>query len=689
MATLTAEYLSDYGRVRLTAGALTPNVVYRIERSTDGGVSWTTVRGATNITDAGVTVVYDYEYEPNTLNEYRLIAPAISDTFERTTGPGALVLTGASGAYSSTTDKAALDITGDIDIRAVISLPDYSNGAIQTIVAKYVTGTNQRSYGMRVSATGFLQMVFSTNGTAGNTGTSTVDLYSAGIADGDIIAIRVTRAAATGIITFYTGNPAIDSVTWVQLGATVTGTTGNLFVGTAPLEVGSASVGTGDRATGRIMAARVLNGISGTAAANPNFADQTTGTTSFADAAANTWTVNGAATIEGNDTAWGSADTGQPWLLSPESLQYATHFFVADGVGQALSAAFSANSHGRYINGTWDDLEGTVDVMVPSGANNTIYRLILRSNGGAESNEGYAGNLEFDTTGNAIVSLSGLPSTISVTLGAWQVGQRWRIRMRAVGTTVEIRAWNTATTEPSTWQISTSSTNHASGSVSLGFVPGTPPVTQMVDNLVLSTVPATAAATASVLVEQSDVWLKSIEFPTLNRALGCVATGPRTRRSRIGLFDVKGRHPVLAIADVGSTETFTLIFVTTSVAENQGMVALLTYGPPLFLQSPPDDDPSGCGRIAAYPTGWFAPGDSVQARPLRGERAWEWQVPMTRIAAPDPQAVTPANITWSVLWQIVNTWEDLWDQWSTWGELWDATIAPDVFAEGLAGGEGL
>jgi hypothetical protein len=330
-----------------------------------------------------------------------------------------------------------------------------------------------------------------------------------------------------------------------------------------------------------------------------------------------------------------------------------------------------------------------VDVIVPPGASNTVYRLILRGDGEPGAADGYSGNLEFDQTGNAIVSLGGLPGTLSVTLGPWQVGQRWRIRMRAVGTVVEIRAWNTATTEPSTWQIATSSINHDSGTVTLGFVPGSPPVVQMVDNLVLTTVPATAAATASITPTQADVWLKSIEFPTLNRPLGCVATGPRTRRSRIGLFDVKGRHPVLAISDVGSTESFTLVFVTTSVAENQAMVALLTYGPPLFLQSPPDDDPDGCGPIAAYPTGWFSPGDSVQARPLRGERAWEWQVPLTRIAAPDPQAIIPANITWSVLWQIVNTWEDVWDQWATWGELWDATIAPEVFMQGLAGGEGL
>jgi hypothetical protein len=114
------------------------------------------------------------------------------------------------------------------------------------------------------------------------------------------------------------------------------------------------------------------------------------------------------------------------------------------------------------------------------------------------------------------------------------------------------------------------------------------------------------------------------------------------------------------------------------------VVALLTYGSPLLLQSPPDTDATGCANAALTPSGWYARGDSVQSRPLVGKRAWMWVVPLVRVAAPS-SLILPAHMTWDVLWQIASTWAEVWDEWSTWAELWDATIAPDIVYDALMG----
>lgn len=688
MATLTAVYLEDFSRVKLEAGSLSPDVVYSIQRSTDGGTTWVAVRGASNITDGGVTVVYDYEFAPNVENLYELIAPAISDTFERDTGPGGLVLTGVSGGYASTPDAAALDITGDIDMRAVLAFPNYASGATQTILAKWNTTANQRSYGFQLSGTGNLRVIASTAGTGTITIDSTVTLPSLGIAGGDLIAVRATRVAATGTVTFYIGSdPVLSPGSWEPIGAAVVSTTGNLFAGTAILEVGANTSGTLSRATGTVPMAQVRNGISGTIVANPNFGRQATGATSFNDSTGKTWTVNGAATIAGNDQAWGNADTGQAWTLYTGSAVDAV-WEVKSGAGRVVAPASAFELYGRYLNVNLDDVDARYDFYMPdlsaSANDEVVYRLVLR--GTVNESDGYQIELAIEESPRtATITITGAGTAATVTLASWQPGQRWRIRARTVGTVIEARAWNTANAEPNTWQVTASSMALSSGTVGFEVLPSlSQSLDALFDNFIVTDVPASAVASAAVTPVQGDVWLKSIAYPSLNLNIGCPLTGPMTRRGRNGIFDVKGAPTPVGIEDVGSTEATTLTFMTYSMEQNRAVVALLTYGSPLLLQSPPDDDATGCANAALTPSGWYARGDNTQSRPLVGKRAWMWVVPLVRVAAPS-SLILPAHMTWDVLWQMVNTWSEVWDEWSTWAELWNATIAPDTVYDALMG----
>lgn len=208
----------------------------------------------------------------------------------------ALVLTGVSPGRASAPDKAALDITGDIDVRAYVALTDWTPAATTAIAAKYLGTGSQRSWRLNVTTGGNLQLTTSATGVATQTNTSTA---AVSVANGEGIWVRATldvdNGAAGRVYTYYTST---DGVTWTQLGSssTIAGVT-SIFSSSASLEVGASDDGTALRLTGLVASVEVRNGINGTVVANPNFATQDAGATSFTDTVGNVWTVNSPASI--------------------------------------------------------------------------------------------------------------------------------------------------------------------------------------------------------------------------------------------------------------------------------------------------------------------------------------------------------------------------------------------------------
>jgi hypothetical protein len=212
-----------------------------------------------------------------------------------------LRLPGAAGAYASTPDHASLDIVGDLDLRADADLLSWANGSVQSLLSKYVTATDQRSYRLGVSGTGTMQFQWSTAGTAATnlTATSTVAVP---VTTGRLVpraTLDVDNGAAGRTITFHTG-PTLSGP-WTQLGAPVTaaGVT-SVFAGSAPLEIGSVNAGTTELAQGVVYAAEVRSGIGGALAAAPNFAQAAPGATSYVDSTGKTWTIHGDARLVGD-----------------------------------------------------------------------------------------------------------------------------------------------------------------------------------------------------------------------------------------------------------------------------------------------------------------------------------------------------------------------------------------------------
>lgn len=215
-------------------------------------------------------------------------------------GPTHLLMTSAfnsSQVGASTPDTAALDITGDVDVRFDASLTNWVrlSSSILTntveLLGKFQATGNNRSWGL-TTRNGRLRLEWSTDGITALAREATADLP---LPASGRLAVRFTldvnNGAAGHTVTFYTA-PTLAGP-WAVLGApVVTAGTTSIYSGAAPLYVGQAFNDLSfECADGRVYGAEVRNGINGTIVASPDFTAQTAGDTSFPDSAGRTWTV--------------------------------------------------------------------------------------------------------------------------------------------------------------------------------------------------------------------------------------------------------------------------------------------------------------------------------------------------------------------------------------------------------------
>lgn len=700
MATITATYLDDLGRIRITLVDAVPGVRYRVQRSTADDPTWVDVRGGGFLSTTQTTILDDYEYTPNIVNFYRLIEPAFYDAFDRAyPSGGALSLSGAIDSYAWTADHASLDDTTDIDLR--VEATTTWGGTQQGLLSKYNINGNQRSYRLTIESTGRLRLTRSPDGTATTTLTSTVAVP---ISTGRLsvrMTLDVDNGAGGHTATFYTGISGVDGP-WVQLGTpvTVAGTIAN-FASTSPLEVGSWNDGNAGQLVGQIHAAQMRSSIAGSNVANPDFEAQPAGTTSFVDSTGKTWNVGVAAEIieispvPGFD--WGTANTGQTWSLGGSGSAFSVYVDNGVGViGSATPSGLVAEMQTSAIPGL-EDGEITWSAIYPSPANlldaDVEWGVGLRSTGWSDL---YESNLRFRTeTDDYAVELrlgkhvANVYTQLGDTgpIGTWVPGIPWHVRFRVQGSTLSARAWQEGSPEPQSWNIVVIDMDIVAGnSVYVRAVKSSGTAyEQWFGPMEAHTIPATIADTISLTPLQDEVWLKSIAFPMFNRQLECVDWEELERSSRTAFFDVKGRHQILGVADVGSTATFTLTFISYSRAENQAIVALLTYGGLMLLQPPGDDESEDCPvAYSGIPEGYVMSGDYVQSRTVYGKPQWLWTVTFTQVAPSDGDAIVPVTITWTQLWEIIGpdgTWEDVWALWSSWQEIWLTAGNPLTFGE--------
>jgi hypothetical protein len=215
----------------------------------------------------------------------------VNNRYMAYSGSKYLYLPGVASNDASAPDAAALDITGDIDIRCKVALDDWTPATEQGLVTKI--NSSQFAYGFTVvPTTGRLRFYYSTNGTTLPLVDSTV---SPTVADGATLWVRVTmdvdNGASGNTATFFTSN---DGITWTTLGSpVVTAGVISIFNSTTSLRVGSAFAGSQYPSRGKFFQAQVLNGINGTVAFDANFENSITSLlqTSFTESSTNAATV--------------------------------------------------------------------------------------------------------------------------------------------------------------------------------------------------------------------------------------------------------------------------------------------------------------------------------------------------------------------------------------------------------------
>lgn len=282
-------------------------------------------------------------------------------------------------AHAWTSDKAVLDIVGDIDVRWDVEPDHWRGGEGFMLGGKYEPAGNQRSWAVFITPTGNVRITWSTDGTAAGRVTTT---STAAIPDAGRTAVRVTvdvnNGAGGNTVTFYTSDTIGGS--WTILGAAVvnTGTT-SIFSSSALLEVGTAAgaQGRGSSAlfvnpvvnpfVGRIYGFELRSGIGGTLVADFDPTGRTPGDTTWSDGLGtpNTWTLEASAEItDANYRFWGEVPK-LPQRWDPSGADVYSPAVAADlfrRLGQGskpLDSAMFRNLTKSTLSGYWPGEDGS------------------------------------------------------------------------------------------------------------------------------------------------------------------------------------------------------------------------------------------------------------------------------------------------------------------------------------------
>ncbi|MFZ9893482.1 MAG: hypothetical protein ACO3E4_06900, partial [Candidatus Nanopelagicaceae bacterium] len=220
--------------------------VYRVQNNTDLSLKGTnTVANATTLLAESVYYVDAKE----------------GTNYIPTTASGYMYLPGIAQNRATTPDAAALDITGDIDIRVKVAMDKWIPSTTMSLVGKWSGFSNQLSYVFTLRSNGTLGFAWTPTGPYNanlDRSSTTIVPFS----DGSIGWVRATLDVNNGSsnydLKFFTSN---DGTTWTQLGDTLNGSaTTSIYSSSALLEIGTNDAGAASPARGKFYRAQVRNG---------------------------------------------------------------------------------------------------------------------------------------------------------------------------------------------------------------------------------------------------------------------------------------------------------------------------------------------------------------------------------------------------------------------------------------------
>lgn len=269
-------------------------------------------------------------------------------------GGNYLYFPGVASNTARVPDEAALDITGDIDIRLHVALDQWASGATAALFDKWTASGNQRSWNFGLTSANALLFAFTADGSTG--GANYNSTVAPTVADDEPLWIRVTRTANNGSgvseAKFYTSD---DGSTWTQLGATVTS------ANTALIYSGTSDAGTSgfNLRAFKLYRAQVLDGINGTVVLDMDPSVITSGSaTSFTARTGQTVTIN--RSTSGRKTV---AVVAPVWLFGTDDyMEVADNALLNFGASQSFTLV--------AIHRPWQT-QGTNDTLIAKKVNTT------------------------------------------------------------------------------------------------------------------------------------------------------------------------------------------------------------------------------------------------------------------------------------------------------------------------------
>jgi hypothetical protein len=227
--------------------------------------------------------------------------------------------TNGTAGIASCPDSAGLSIVGDIDLRILAKVPDWTPALAYMFMCKRPSSDSATAEWQWSNEQAASTMRWRWFDSGGANITNVSGSFAAGAVDGEWLALRcfqdVDDGAGNNVVTRQykavsgPGDDIASSTGWTNAGTPVTtaGAT-NIRGNVANLvEIGSQNSGTTSlMASGSAVAkALILNGIAGTTVGSPDFTALTAGQTSMTDAQSNVWTFAGGVTISGTPDAAG------------------------------------------------------------------------------------------------------------------------------------------------------------------------------------------------------------------------------------------------------------------------------------------------------------------------------------------------------------------------------------------------
>lgn len=414
-------------------------------------------------------------------------------------------------------------------------------------------------------------------------------------------------------------------------------------------------------------------------------------------------------------SGWGSTSVGSfPWTTSGG---VAGDYSVNGTIG--IHSVGAVNSTRRTLLATVSLLNPTAVIQTKTGAGifavgaRIEAALLLRY---IDVNNYYSAHLFFNTDQSMTVRLfkrvAGTPVFLTETVVAGLTHTSdtfFSLKFEVVGSQLRARAWQSTLTEPTVWHaeftdasistagqvgveslLATGNTNTLPVDLSRDSFSVTVEVERSTDQVRWTAIRGLSALlgafvvddyefaanvtnyyraageTANITPNMTDVWLKSLARPFLNRKVTVVDWSDVERSSRSGVFPIVGRSFPVAVTDLHGSRRWTLDVLAQTVQGATDLDLLLSTGEVQFVHVP---------AAERVPGGYVALGDTSERRPGRRSIRRVFSLPLTEVAAPGPDVI-PAVGLWSTVVNTYSTWSAVLAAHSTWNDVLQLVGSP-------------